>query len=286
MLSQIHFLLTLGCNYQCDHCFLYCGPSASGTFTLAQIREILDDAGKVPSIDFVYFEGGEPFLYYGVMLEAIRMARSRGLDVGIVTNGYWATSVEDAEAWMRPLAELGIADFAMSDDTYHYGDDPNTPPKVALKAAANLGMEAGTMCVQRPAGDGTGGPKYRGRAADLLTEGLPRRPCAEMNTCPHEDLAEPERVHVDAFGNVHLCQGLSLGNLFETPLSKLLAEYRPEEHAIVGPLLAGGPAELARRHGVETEDTYVDECHMCFNVRRALLERFPDVLGPESVYGR
>ena len=286
MLTQIHFLLTLGCNYQCDHCFLFCGPSAKGTFTLARIREVLDQAEAAGTIDFVYFEGGEPFLYYGVMVEAIRMARGRGLDVGIVTNGYWATSVEDAEAWMRPLADLGIDDFSLSDDTFHYGDRQDTPPKVAVAAAKNLGMEAGTMCVQRPAEDGTGGPKFRGRAADLLTEGLPRRPCAGMVTCPYEDLAEPERVHVDAFGNIHLCQGLSLGNLFETPLAELLAKYRPEDHPVVGPLLAGGPAELARRHEVETADIYVDECHMCFNVRRALLDRFPEFLGPESVYGR
>jgi len=79
---------------------------------------------------------------------------------------------------------------------------------------------------------------------------------------------------------------LSMGNLFETPLSELLAAYRPEEHPIVGPLLAGGPAELAKRYGVAFEDTYVDECHMCFNVRRALLDRFPQFLGPRVVYGR
>ena len=36
------------------------------------------------------------------------------------------------------------------------------------------------------------------RAAEKLAAGLPVRPRAEFTGCPHEDLAEPERVHVDA----------------------------------------------------------------------------------------
>ena len=286
MLSQIHFLLTYTCNFQCDHCFLYCGPRAAGTFTMEGIGRVLEDARKVPAIDWVYFEGGEPFLYYPLMVEGIRTARAMGFEAGIVTNGYWATSAADAELWLRPLVDLGVADIGMSEDTYHYGDRQETPVKAAMAAAEKLGLPAAVFCIERPAADGSGGPKFRGRAADTLTDGLPRRPWRELTTCPYEDLADPERVHVDPEGGVHLCQGLLMGNLFETPLADLLAAYRPEEHPVVGPLLAGGPAELARCHGVEAGDTCVDECHLCFEVRRALLDRFPQFLGPAQVYGR
>ena len=65
----------------------------------------------------------------------------------------------------------------------------------------------------------------------------------------------------------------------------LVRAYKPEEHPIVGPLLRGGPAELARAYGVPHEEGYVDECHFCYVVRKALLSRFPEYLAPRQIYG-
>ena len=106
MLSGIHFLLTYSCNFACDHCFLYCGPEAEGTFTLNQLKAVFDQMEKIKSISMVYFEGGEPFLYYPLMLEGLRLAQDRGFKAGVVTNAYWATSVEDAELWLKPLQRI------------------------------------------------------------------------------------------------------------------------------------------------------------------------------------
>ncbi|MFW9948834.1 MAG: radical SAM protein [Candidatus Thorarchaeota archaeon] len=97
MLKGIHFLLTYICNYECDHCFLNCGPSSKGTFTINQIRSLLDEAKKISTVDWIFFEGGEPFLYYPIMVEGAKLAKEKGFKLGIVTNSYWATSVEDAE---------------------------------------------------------------------------------------------------------------------------------------------------------------------------------------------
>jgi hypothetical protein len=126
---------------------------------------------------------------------------------------------------------------------------------------------------------------FKGRAADKLTEDLPRRPWQEFTECPHEDLRNPGRVHLDAYGNVHLCQGLSMGNTWETPLSKMVGQYDANSHPICGRLINGGPARLAEEYDVPHEDGYVDACHLCYRVRLALLDRFPQYLAPRSVYG-
>ena len=122
MLKGIHFLLTYMCNLECDHCFVYCSPNARGTFTLSQMRHALDEAVKIGTIEWVYFEGGEPFLFYPLMIEGIKLARSKGFKVGVVTNGYFATCEENAELWLDPLCELGIADLSISDDSLHHED--------------------------------------------------------------------------------------------------------------------------------------------------------------------
>lgn len=298
MLKQIHILLTYGCTYECDHCFLYCSPRSEGTFTRNQIAAVLEQARETGSVDWIYFEGGEPFLYYALMVEGLHLARDMGFKTGIVTNCYWATSEEDAEIWLRPLVELGVSDFSVSDDSFHGSDDETAPVKAAIRAAEKLGLPITVIRIDEPAPkrneesagqkgeviDG-GSVRFRGRAADLLFDGLPRRPASTFTECPDEDLQSPERVHVDVFGNVHFCQGLSIGNIWEKPLPQLLSEYSPSSHPLCGPLIEGGPENLARSCGVPSEEGYVDACHLCFLTRRALIDLFPDYLTPRQVYG-
>ena len=62
-------------------------------------------------------------------------------------------------------------------------------------------------------------------------------------------------------------------------------QYQPENHSITGPLLDGGPAELAQRYGVKASTGYADACHLCYQTRVALRERFPEALAPDQMYG-
>jgi hypothetical protein len=295
VLTGLHFLLTYRCVYECDHCFLYCGPQTEGTFTIAQIEEAIRQAVDT-GINSIYVEGGEPFLYYPLMLETLRLAKRHGLSTGIITNCYWATSERDAELWLRPLVDIGIDDLSVSDDVFHVEDIQNSPAKLALQVAEKLGLPVGAICIEAPTAlpkpmhgnDGAvigGDVLLKGRAADKLAADLPRRPFECFDECPHEDLHTPERVHVDPFGNVFVCQGISIGCIWDKPLAALMSNYRPMDHPIVGPLLRGGPAELARQYNMATDDPYVDHCHLCFLVRRALAERFPEYLCPRQVYG-
>jgi hypothetical protein len=90
---------------------------------------------------------------------------------------------------------------------------------------------------------------------------------------------------VDPLGLVHLCQGLTIGNRLETSRRELCARFDPDRHPIAGPLLAGGPGVLARRYAVPHRPRYADACHLCYETRLALRARFPDSLGPDSMYG-
>lgn len=298
MLTGIHFLLTYMCNLECDHCFVYSGPDAKGTFTLDQIRKVLNEATKIGTIKWIYFEGGEPFLFYPIMIEGIKIARSMGFKVGVITNAYYATSEEDIEIWLKPFCELGISDVSISDDSFHYEEEKDNPAKRALAVAKRLGLPADSICIGKPTVEiginkeqdkGApvigGGAMFRGRAVEKLVEGLPQRRWEEFTECPYEDLKEPKRVHIDSYGNVHLCQGLSMGNMWENPLSIMVRNYNADSHLICGPLVRGGPALLAKEYNVEHEDKCVDACHFCYLIRLALIDRFPQYLAPKQVYG-
>jgi len=298
MLKGIHILLTYTCIFECDHCFLHCGPTATGTFTLIQISRLLKEAQKIRTVENIYFEGGEPFLFYPVLLEGVRQASDMGFDTGIVTNGYWAKSVDDAVRWLEPLRDLRVSDISISNDTFHYNEKKRTPAENALAAAQKLGIPADSICIDPPnTGNhaelpyGKGEPviggvvRFRGRAVAKLTDGLSVRPWEELVQCPYENLTTPERLHVDAFGNAHICQGLSIGNVWQKPLTEIMNEYDPDAHPICGLLIRGGPARLVREYRISHEDAYVDECHLCYATRLALIQRFPEYLTPPQVYG-
>jgi MoaA/NifB/PqqE/SkfB family radical SAM enzyme len=294
-LTGLHLLLTYECNFECDHCFVWAGPGQTGTLTLAQIEPVLAQAKALGTIEWIYFEGGEPFLYHAILLRGARRAADLGFRVGVVSNGYWATEREDAVEWLRGLEGV-VQDLSISCDSYHGGEEQRRLAENAYAAAERLGIPAGVIRIAEPGAsdaqaaegqlpNGESAVMYRGRAAQKLAPRATPQPWTQFTECPHENLREPGRVHVDPLGNVHLCQGISLGNMFRTPLAEICARYDPEAHPVAGPLLAGGPAGLVRRYGLPHAQGYADACHLCDEARRALRPRFPDILTPDQMYG-
>ena len=287
-------LLTYKCDGECDHCFVWSGPMAPGTMTLAKIAEILRQAAEIESVDSVYFEGGEPFLFYPVLLKGVEMAREAGFEVGIVSNAYWAESEDDAQLWLGPLASLGIADLSLSTDDYHGAEESARRVANASAAAKRLGMEVGVMRVKQVEGcavdegaaDDAGAVFFRGRAVEKLADKVPFANSSTFTKCPEEP-PNIGRVHIDAYGNVLFCQGISIGNVNELTLRQIISRLSADGHPLIDSLIREGPLGLAKDHSVQVNEGYADACHMCYDVRCRLRaeKRFMDSLQPDQAYG-
>jgi MoaA/NifB/PqqE/SkfB family radical SAM enzyme len=291
-LSGLHILLTYQCTYECDHCFVWGSPWQTGTLTLDEIEQILKQA-KEAGVASIYFEGGEPFIYYAILKEAVHKAADMGFAVGIVSNAYWAVSVADAERWLRPFVGR-VSDLTVSSDLFHCNECLGERPQNAIVAAKYLGIPTGMISVAQPDEDSRqshgqieeeSAIMYRGRAAAKLAEKATSHPWERFDTCPHEDLREPGRIHLDPLGNLHICQGISIGNLFEKPLKQICEEYDADAHPICGLLLTGGPAALVSEYNLEHASSYADACHLCYAARTTLRARFPQILNPDQMYG-
>jgi hypothetical protein len=263
--------------------------------TLENIREILRQCQELDGLESIYFEGGEPFLYYPVLVQGVDMAHAMGFQVGIVSNAYWATSPEDARLWLEPFAGK-LSDLSVSSDLFHYSEFISRQARYASQAAQDLGIPVGMISIaepqkldaplvegQLPAGES--GVMFRGRAAEKLAADVPHHPWDRFTACPYENLAEPGRVHVDPMGNLHVCQGIVIGNLFDQPLKAICQDYNPQNHPVVGPLIAGGPRRLVETYALELESSYADACHLCYQARQALRARFPQILAPDQMFG-
>ncbi len=274
-------------------------PDAQGTFSPGQINQVLDQAKDTGTVDTVYFEGGEPFLFYPLLIESIRQARQRKFSAGVVTNGFFATSEENARLFLEPLADLGITDLSISDDVFHYGDRSDNPARCAFRIAQEMGLPASVLALD-PGASGPdtpgvsreektgiiegGGVMFRGRAAEKLSPYAVCRDWQQFTRCPYEDLRNPDRLHVDAMGTLQICQGISIGNIWEQPLKELVCRYDPVSHAICGPLVRGGPAELSRTLGCVPPAKVADACHLCYLVRKEKRQSNRAVLAPPQVY--
>ena len=293
-ITGLHFLLTYQCTFECDHCFAWGSPWQSGVMTLDDIRLFLGQAQDLGTVRWIYFEGGEPFLYYATLVRGVNIAAEMGFQVGLVSNAYWASSLEDALEFLKPFKGL-VQDLSVSSDLFHYNEKLSQQCQNASTAAEQLRIPLGVIsvaqpqdaspsaCGQLPAGESS--VMYRGRAIEKLAQYAEWQPWETFDACPHEDLGEPGRVHLDPLGNIHICQGISLGNLHQTTLAEICASYDPQAHPICGPLLNGGPAELVRRYDLPHLERYADACHLCYSTRLGLRDTFPQVLSPDQMYG-
>jgi hypothetical protein len=294
-LTGLHLLLTYQCTFECDHCFVWSSPFQTGTMTSESIRRILQQGLDTGTVRSIYFEGGEPFLYYPILLKGVEMALEMGFEVGIVSNAYWATTLEDARAWLAPFAGK-LSDLSVSSDLFHYSECDSLQARNASQAAKELDIPIGVISIARPdhgstdlvegqIPTGESGVMFRGRAAEKLTTEAPRHPWKSFSTCPYENLVDPGRVHIDPFGNLHLCQGIVIGNLFESPLQTICDSYDSSSHPVIGPILEGGPHRLVEMYDLPHEQGYADACHLCYQSRLELRSQFPEFLRPNQVYG-
>jgi MoaA/NifB/PqqE/SkfB family radical SAM enzyme len=297
-LKGVHFLLTYRCDLECDHCFVWGSPKAKGVFTLQQIRNILTEAKKLETVNYISLEGGEPFLYYPIMLKTVEEAVRLGFRVEILSNCYWATSQEDAVEWLLPITKVGNVDLSLSSDFYHGEAWEIREVKNAVRAANALTMKAGILAIKYPDSNvpcpseiegakvGLYELMYKGRAFSKLAEKAAKKPWTEFTKCPYENFPKQERVHVDPLGYVHVCQGISIGNAWQRPFSKIIEEYNPFENPILEPLVRGGPVALVEKFSLPHDEVCADACQLCSAARLILRDKYPDILLPDQMYGK
>jgi hypothetical protein len=231
------------------------------------------------------------------MVKAVEEAVNLGFHVEILSNCYWAACPEDAIEWLSPIAEAKDVELSLSSDLYHGESWEIGEVKNAVKAANALNMKVGVIAVKYkdtevPCPNNIEGAKvdlwelmYRGRAFSKLTEKANKKPWREFTKCPYENFANQERIHIDPLGYVHVCQGISIGNAWQKPFSKIIEEYNPYENPILEPLVRGGPVALIEKFGLPHDEVYADACHLCCAARCMLRDKYPDMLVPDQMYG-
>ncbi len=311
---RVGLLLTERCNVACKHCWFSSGPEKTATMTLDEAEGYVDQACGIPTVEWISFTGGEPFLLPDMLVELVGFASGRGLRTECVTNCFWAESEEGARSRLSGLVDAGLQAINISADDFHQEHIPFSHVGNCYRAAKSLGLKIVIMCttsrssalrignIRERLGDGgiriIGSGRPRGRATALAVES-PFVPAGRGASIPRGEWLVGESPVTGPCGDVlrdigiapggrvmpccsaaSLVDYVCLGNANERGLVELLE--KAGDRRVFRFLSEEGPAELARLLGLGYGG-YVGRCHLCHEV--LLDPRLPGVLGEGPASG-
>ncbi len=276
------------CNITCRHCAPECGPTLKHAWDVKLLRQCITDAAELPNLrKSVHFAGGEPFLYYGQMLELARHAHKLKFGISIVTNGFWGKNPERASEMVGSLVEAGLRRVELSTDIFHQEHLPMTVVRETIRVlkSARVHTTLRVITSRKHTVDETlrqlsvedlagleivGSPVVPvGRAKEAVPEDeYYLTPTAHYGSC-HSLL----NLTIKADGNVAPCcagsentPSLSLGNVYRLPLGLIVRNA--EWNFLAKQLFFQGPASFYEAlHdaglGQKVKPDYTNICHIC-----------------------
>lgn len=254
----------------------------------------IDRAAEVGSMEWVSFTGGEPFLLREMLQKLIWRATERGLKTEIVTNCYWAGSVDTAREELLSLKEAGLDVINISTDDFHQRQIPFGLVKncyeaaraidlkvvfmMALSRESRLDLDALSMLLDAKIA-GPGRPAFKKPDAVGFEGGFV--PVGRGAFLPESSwVSEPIRdgaclrilrdIGVDPEGEVLVCCGAAampprgrIGNLNKGRLEEIVLEAYKEE--IFRRIATEGPRKMAEKKGLDVQ-SFANKCHLCHSL--------------------
>jgi MoaA/NifB/PqqE/SkfB family radical SAM enzyme len=268
--------------------------------TLIEAMGYIRQAKKIPSVEWVSFTGGEPFLFPDLLIELIEVASGFGLHTECVTNCFWARSLGNALKILSRFREAGLTTINISTDDFHQEHLPFDRVRNCFNAAKDLGIKIIIMSAVNKSSTITAdhlGELLEDDNVHILQKGTSRSEsttalAVESGFLPigsGTKIPETERVienrplkgacdvvlrdiSIDPSGNVLPC--CSAAGMAETAVighakrSKLNGIIREAgRHPFFKVLSAEGPKGLCKYLRLnDTSKAYVNKCHLCYEL--------------------
>jgi organic radical activating enzyme len=296
---RVGILVTERCDISCAHCWLG-DPSGKPDMNEIEAKGYIDQAAEIPTVEWISFTGGEPFLVYGLLVELAGYVSEKGLRSECVTNCSWATTRRTALERLAVLRDAGLEVINISSDDFHQRYIPFSRVENCYYAARDLDLRTVLMSSARKNGElriteivdrlgpdeikilGGGERPPKGRVLAVETGFIPASRGADL---PVEEMVIGESpvegpcrlvlrdVGVDPRGGLLACcsasgilEPFNLGSLQKSGLGALIDEAGRDP--LFRQLSDKGPLHLAGEMGLSGD--YVSRCHVCHDAVRAM----------------
>ncbi len=263
----------------------------------------------------IHITGGEPFLYWGHLLQILEEAKGQKLGkVDLIeTNGFWAINEKIARQRIKILDGLGMLRLKISTDPFHQEYvDIEPVRRLANIAIETLGsdrvlvrwqkylkspvnmmdLSAADLKQQYIRAMNDYRCRFTGRASRELSELTAHTTIETLSSinCKSDFLAA-KGVHIDPFGNIFssTCSGIIIGNVNRKPLEDIWKQFHPKWNDFFNTLFDFGPVGLldnATKLGYKAAETYASKCHLCTSIRQFYFDNgfLKSVIGPRECY--
>ncbi len=308
--SDIGLILSYKCQCACAHCLYNCGPDWVEWMPPSEVQAALEAMLNWDHHFQVHITGGEPFLNYPLLKEAVQQAVSLGIPCYVETNAGWCVREELVERRFSELRNCGLSAVLISCSPFHAESIPPQRTLLGIDKAIQIFGAQNVIVyladwMQKVAGndiqDTTTLEHYiilhgeknagrlfwdgyslipGGRAAYRLGHLVDKHPADRFmdENCSIEILYA-HHSHFDLYGNYisGFCGGLTIGSWRELP--QLMEAFSSGSYPpLVRNLIENGPYILFQ-YAVDAfgyipdEEGYVGKCHLCVDVRRHLADR-------------
>ncbi len=148
--QDVGIILTYRCHSGCKHCLYNCGPGwdleAMPVETLQRALETVAGWTRPPQ---VHLTGGEPFIFFDLLLEGTRIAADLGITVYAETSAAWCVDEKSARDRFAALRAAGLAAILISCSPFHAEKIPVVRTLRAARAALEV-FGTGGVIVYRP----------------------------------------------------------------------------------------------------------------------------------------
>lgn len=333
-INSCGIILSYKCQSACKHCLYSCGPNWEGWINKEKLEKLLTDIKYIWShytinrsrnilFQGVHLAGGEPFLNFPLLLDAVKTVINTEVELGYVeTNAGWCRDREDVYEKFKALFVAGLRRIFISCSPFHAEKIPLKNTLLAIEIAQEVFSPQGVIiylphCLDQIAQFGLDKPvgieKYiekfgKERTGEILWEGYGLIPggrsgyhlghlCKkyppiffEDQNCTFEILYS-QHAHFDLYGNYipYFCGGFSIGNTEN--LQSFYENFDLEKLPLCKILVESGPYGLMKFakekfNYQEAPEGYVGKCHLCVDVRRYLNSKTDEFceLRPKQFY--
>ena len=135
---ELGLMFSQTCNITCRHCGIFSSPYNKNKMRLDDARCWIMEAAHIPNIKQINFTGGEPFLFQDELADLLQLSRSLGFGTRVVTNGFWARTVDAGMKVLSRMKEAGLCELNFSADSFHLEFLPAETLRNALECARQL----------------------------------------------------------------------------------------------------------------------------------------------------
>lgn len=311
-IRRVEFLLTKRCNANCKHCSVPINKdlNENSYADMGIVKKCFEYLADKYPLSSTMIYGGEPLLYIDNVVELFRIASEHSIpSIDLITSGFLnlRESEESMNNVVDKLSSSGVKRILLSVDSFHQERIPIELVELFLDRVIKLDfcevqlhpawlvskednnchnirtceileylsnkysieVSGGNYII--PSGSNK---KYIGKYYETKEIQMNKR-CGEI---PYTNSLEKiNSIRILPEGNVNICRGITIGNIFDQNIRDILESYSPQNTQILDLLHSDGVQgvfKLAMNHGTEINiEEYYGICDFCADLIQFLKER-------------